>query len=133
MAIALEGNNPGGMNDGDWAKRQPGYAGPNGRYASFKTLSDGVNAMASLLLNSYIKKGCNTPHKIAHRWAPIADGNNSVRYASQLATRMGIGIDTPIAPSDARKLAIVQAGIENGKFATKWAAEQVRLAMKKPA
>jgi hypothetical protein len=26
-AVALDGNNPGGINDGQWASRQPGYAG----------------------------------------------------------------------------------------------------------
>lgn len=127
MTVALDGNNPGGMSDGAWARSQPGYAGPNGRYASFHTLTDGVHAMQALL-KSYIERGYNTPRKIANRWAPAGDGNDSDRYARNIAAGLGIGLDAIIAPADSLALTIVQAKIENGAFVKKWAAETQRVA-----
>lgn len=136
MAIALDGNNPGGMNDGTWAKKQPGYKGANGRYAAFHTLTDGVNAMAALL-RSYITRGYNTPRKIATRWAPAGDGNDSAAYATRLAKGMGFGtadkpdVDRVIPVADAGALAIVQARVENVAFPKRWNAELARVALSK--
>ena len=74
--VALTGNNPGGINDGSFARSQPGYTGANGRYAGFRTMADGENAQKALL-RSYISRGYDTPSMIASRWAPDADKNNS--------------------------------------------------------
>ena len=127
MTIALDGNNPGGMNDGAFAASQPGYAGANGRYARFHTLTYGVNAMEALL-TSYLKRGYNTPRKIANRWAPDADGNDSVSYARLIAAGLHIGVDQTIPLAMARALTLVQARIENGAFPARWAEEQRRVA-----
>jgi hypothetical protein len=122
MAVALDGNNPGGLNDGSFAAMQHGYLGANGRYAKFHTLADGLNAMR-VLLASYIRRGYNTPKKIANRWAPAADGNDSAAYAKRLAVGLNIAVDTPIPLEDAMALALVQARVENAAFPARWAKE----------
>ena len=122
MTVALDGNNPGGMDDGHWARCQHGYAGSNGRYARFDTLPDGVEAMRDLLA-SYLARGFNTPAKIASRWAPTGDGgNNSATYAAAIAK--GLGIKTSGLVHDAMQLTLAMAKIENAAFPARWAAEQ---------
>ena len=130
MTVALDGNNPGGENDGAWAKGTKGYAGPNGRYASWDTLTDGVNAMAELL-TSYIERGYNTPLDIANRWAPSKDGNNTAAYAALIAKGLHIGLQDKIPVADVMPLLLVQARIENAAFPAKWLAEQQRAKLAK--
>lgn len=114
-AVALDGNNPGGLNDGDFARRQPGYVGNNGRYAAFRTMADGIAAQRALLA-SYVQRGYNTPLKIARRWAPVGDGNNSDRYARQIAAQMGIGVNDRIGAAQLNAFQHAQAVAENGRY-----------------
>lgn len=116
MAVALEGNNPGGINNGSYAKSQPGYTGANGRYAAFDTLQHGFDAEVNLLQHSYLEKGINTPTEIAHKYAPAADGNSEAAYAQAIASGLGIGLNDTIAPSQAGQLALIQAKHENSTF-----------------
>lgn len=115
-AVALEGNNPGGLNDGEFARRQPGYTGANGRYASFRTMEDGLNAQRSLL-RSYVSRGINTPMQIAARWAPQGDGaNDPVAYANNIARAMGIGPNDTISTAQIEAFVQSQAHQENSNF-----------------
>lgn len=114
-AVALDGNNPGGINDGAFARSQPGYVGNNGRYAAFRTLQDGVNAQRALLA-SYVQRGYDTPAKIARRWAPAGDGNNPDRYARQIAAQMGIGVNDRIGSAQITNFAHAQARAENHRY-----------------
>lgn len=117
--VALSGNNPGGIIDGKFASTQPGYAGANGRYASFKTMQDGVNAQTALL-NSYVSRGFDTPAKIAARWAPKGDGNNDpTAYAAGIAKTMGIGVNDKIGPSQIGAFQRAQALQENASYGSK--------------
>lgn len=115
-AVALDGNNPGGINDGAFARSQPGYVGNNGRYAAFATMQDGINAQTALL-RSYVNRGYDTPIKIARRWAPDADGNNSAAYAAQIARRMGIGLNDRIGAGQLQAFQHAQAIAENANYA----------------
>lgn len=115
-ANALAGNNPGGINDGAFAKTQPGYSGANGRFASFNSLQDGINAQKALL-GSYVKRGINTPLAIASRWAPKGDGGNDpAAYARNIAQQMGIGVNDKITPADIDHFQHAQAMQENSMY-----------------
>ncbi len=127
-AVALQGNNPGGIIDGDFARSQPGYVGGNGRYAAFATMQHGIAAQASLLA-SYVRRGFDTPIKIAHRWAPSRDGNNPVAYASNIARQLGIGINDRIGPAQLAAFQHAQAIAENHNYARGGFARMSRNAM----
>jgi hypothetical protein len=116
-AVALAGNNPGGINDGAWAQRQPGYQGGNGRYARFRTMEDGIRAQEALL-RSYVARGFDTPWKIAQRWAPRGDGNDTSAYARNIARNLGIGVNDRIGASAINQFAMAQAQQENYQFRT---------------
>lgn len=116
MAVALAGNNPGGIIDGSWARSQPGYAGANGMYARFRTMMDGIRAQIALL-RSYIRRGFDTPLEIANRWAPGGvHGNNPRAYAQNIANQMGIGINDRITEANLMQFQHAQARAENVNY-----------------
>jgi len=119
-AIAPRGirnNNPLNIEDGPFAKSQPGYAGSDGRFARFQTPEQGA-AAADALLNTYQSKhGLNTVAGIVGRWAPASDGNNVSAYASDVATRLGIDPNAPIPPEMRPQLIAAMAQHENGQAA----------------
>lgn len=113
---ALAGNNPGGIQDGSFAKSQPGYTGANGRFAQFDTLEHGVAAQTALL-QSYVSRGFDTPAKIAARWAPAGDGNNNPTvYAANIARQMGIGVNDKIGAAQIGAFQQAQAKQENSMY-----------------
>jgi hypothetical protein len=116
--VALDGFNPGGINDGAFAKAQPGYAGSNGRYAAFKDIQSGEAAQATLL-RGYIRGGYDTPQKIADRWAPAADGNDPVKYAQSIARTLGIGVNDKLSPDDVERFQQAQGRAENVAYVPK--------------
>jgi hypothetical protein len=112
----LRNNNPGNIEDGAFAKSQPGYKGSDGRFAIFDSAEAGQGAQAALL-QSYGSRGINTISAAVNRWAPKSDGNDSTAYADYVAKRLGVSADTPIDltnPKNARALATVMAEFENG-------------------
>lgn len=116
--VALDGFNPGGINDGPFARSQPGYAGSNGRYAAFKDIASGEAAQATLL-RGYIRGGYDTPQKIADRWAPAADGNNPIVYAQTIAKTLGIGVNDKLSPDDVERFQQAQGRAENAAYVPK--------------
>lgn len=114
-SVALYGNNPGGINDGDFAKSQPGYVGANGRYAQFASMQQGEAAQKALI-TSYIARGYDTPAKIAQRYAPAADGNDPAAYAATIARTLGISVDTKLSPADVDRFQAAQGRAENGAY-----------------
>jgi len=112
----LRNNNPGNIEDGAFAKSQPGYKGSDGRFAIFDTAEAGQGAQAALL-QSYGSKGINTISAAVSRWAPKTDGNDPVAYAGYVAQKLGVSPDTQIDltnPKNARAVAKVMADYENG-------------------
>lgn len=128
MAVALQGNNPGGIINSPWAQRQPGYVGANGMYARFRTMADGVAAQIRLLRN-YISRGRNTPNLIAQSWAPAGvHGNNPTLYARNIASQLGIGINDRITESNLLAFQNAQATAENHNYTPNdraWAKQNV--------
>jgi hypothetical protein len=115
-ATALSGNNPGGIIDGSFARRQPGYTGSNGKFAGFRTPADGANAQKALL-RSYIQRGFDTPLKIASRWAPAGvDNNDPSAYAAGIARQLGIGVNDRVGLNDVDRFQPAQAMQENSMY-----------------
>lgn len=107
-------NNPLNIEAGSFTKSQPGFTGSDGRFAKFDTMESGVKA-ADNLLNSYEKRGLNTVNGIISRWAPASDGNNVNAYAVNVAKRLGVSPDAPLAPEQRQQLIAAMAQHENGK------------------
>lgn len=82
-------NNPGNIEDGRFARSQPGYVGSDGRFAKFATPADGFAAMETLLTKNYLSKGQNTIASIIAKYAPASE-NNVGAYASQVERATGI-------------------------------------------
>jgi hypothetical protein len=106
--------NPGNIEDGEFARSQPGYSGSDGRFAKFDNMESGYGAMESLLA-SYGRRGINTAAGVINRWAPKEDGNPVNQYSAF------VGEGDPNAPLDLsnadvrRKVAERMAQFENGK------------------
>lgn len=91
----LRNNNPGNIEDGEFAKSLPGYAGSDGRFAKFDSPEAGTQAQTRLLA-SYGARGFNTVAKIIGRWAPASDGNDVAAYSQFVANKVGVRPDQPL-------------------------------------
>lgn len=110
----IRNNNPLNIEAGGFTQGQPGFAGSDGRFAKFETPEQGT-AAASALLDSYGRKGLNTPAGIVGRWAPSADGNNVPAYAAAVAKQLGIGPNDAIPPEMRPQLIAAMGQHENGR------------------
>lgn len=111
----IRNNNPLNIEDGDFAKSQPGYTGSDGRFATFAAPEHGV-AAADTLLNTYqTKHGLNTVAGIVGRWAPASDHNDMKAYATHVASQLGIGPNDPVPPEMRPQLIAAMAQHENGR------------------
>jgi hypothetical protein len=114
-ARGVRNNNPGNIEDGPFARSQPGYKGSDGRFAVFDTPEQGQAATQNLL-RSYIKRGNNTPAAIVGRWAPAGEnGASTNNYAAYVARRLGIGPNDPIPPGRVAEVAQAMHEFENGQ------------------
>lgn len=65
-------------------------AGADRDFETFKSVPHAIRAYTKNL-QAYDKRGQNTVEKIISTWAPKGDGNNDpVRYANEVASRMGV-------------------------------------------
>jgi len=117
----IRNNNPGNIEDGDFAKRQPGYMGSDGRFAVFQTPNHGAQAMDNLL-QSYANSGLNTPASIVGKWAPRSDNQASFdNYVKFVSNQLGVGPNDQINMSDPNtraKLRSAMTAFEGGQPAT---------------
>lgn len=112
----IRNNNPGNIEDGGFARSQPGYVGNDGRFAQFDSPQAGHDAQVSLLGN-YAKQGIDTIGGVVSRWAPTSDGNDVAGYAKFVAGRIGIGPNDKVDlsdPSMRSRIATAMAEFENG-------------------
>lgn len=115
-ARGTRNNNPGNIEDGSFAKSLPGYKGSDGRFAIFETPEQGSNAQVALL-QSYGKRGFDTPMEIIGRWAPPSDGNDTTSYANFIAKELGVPVDEELNlsnPKVAQRVADAIAKFESG-------------------
>lgn len=110
-------NNFGNIEDGSFARSQPGYVGSDGRFARFETADHGLAAIDALLA-SYGKRGFNTPEAIINRWAPPTDNNPTRAYSAYVAEGLGVAPNATLDMSDPsvrRRVAERIAQFETGK------------------
>lgn len=100
---SVRNNNPGNIEDGDFARSLPGYQGSDGRFAIFADPNAGKQAQVALL-GSYGKRGLNTVGAIINRWAPPSDNNPTPAYAQYVAKRLGVDPNAPLDMNDPRVL-----------------------------
>lgn len=108
--------NPGNIENGSFARSQPGYVGSDGRFAQFDTMDHGIDAQSSLL-QGYGNKGLNTLNAIINRYAPSSDGNNTNAYASFVSKKMGVDPNQPLDMNDPnvrRNMVMAMGRFENG-------------------
>src|ERR1035437_3425574 len=85
-------NNPGDLKDTK--------TGMINTYSSPQEGQDALVADLNIKMNGQSRTGL-TPNSslsdFASKWAPDSDGNNSKKYASDLASQLGVSVDTPIS------------------------------------
>ena len=120
VAKALQ-TNPGALKDGPFARKQRGYTGASGGFATFATPQDGIAAQENLLRGSYINKGFNTIDKIINRYAPQGSENSAAsvsNYKKYVAQKAGVDINAPISaaqiPAVARAMREFETGNKSG-------------------
>lgn len=102
----MRNNNPGNLEDGAFARRQPGYAGSDGRFAMFEDSASGIRAQERLLTDHYFGRGINTVRGVIAKYAPASDGNDTTAYAAFIAKRADVSPTEPITdPATQRKVA----------------------------
>lgn len=113
----IRNNNPGNIEDGPFARSQPGYKGSDGRFAIFDSPGAGGRAAAALV-GSYIGRGVDTPVEIVNRWAPPGENSPESRanYAAHIARTLGIGVNDKVSPAMAAKVVQAQREFENGTW-----------------
>jgi len=110
---AARNNNPGNIRVSEWTKKQPGFTGEDGGFATFATPADGAAAMTALLGN-YLANGKNTIGAIISKWAPASDGNNVNAYVSAVSKATGIPAGKPLTPDDLPAVQQAMAQVEGG-------------------
>jgi hypothetical protein len=111
----LRNNNPGNIEDGDFARGLPGYQGSDGRFAVFDSMESGQAAKGALL-QSYGRRGFNTVEKVIGRWAPPSE-NDTGSYVQFVSQRLGVDPRQPLDLNDPGVVSSLQAAIserENG-------------------
>jgi len=98
MARGIRNNNPGNLNFMGQAGGTK-EAGPNGRFAVFKSPSAGISALAQQL-QLYGARGNNTLTGIVNKFAPKADGNDTSAYIASLAGSTGYKPDQHLNLND---------------------------------
>jgi hypothetical protein len=117
VAAALK-TNPGALKDGPFARKQPGYVGSSGGFATFDTPQAGIAAQENLLRGSYINKGFNTVDKIINRYAPQGPENSGAsvaNYKKYVAQKAGVDINAPISAAQIPAVAKAMREFETGQ------------------
>lgn len=135
---AQRNNNPGNIEDGEFARGLPGYKGSDGRFAVFETPEAGAAAQTKLL-QSYGNRGYNTVEKIVGRWSPQSDPTNQqgstgnyIRYVAQkLGVQPGDQLDLS-NPDIAARVATAMAEFESGNTSAAPAQRTAALATSGP-
>ncbi|CAI1771897.1 Uncharacterised protein [Serratia fonticola] len=112
----IRNNNPGNLNYAGQAGATK-EGGPNGRFAVFGSMTEGVAALYKQL-QLYFQRGTNTIESIVKKYAPASDGNNVMAYINQLVKATGKGAGEMLNSADMPTIFNLMKGIinhENGK------------------
>lgn len=104
--------NPGNIEDGSFARSQPGYVGSDGRFARFDTAENGIRAQENLLRRNYAGQPLR---RIIERYSPRSEnGEATDNYIAYVARRMGVEPDTTISEARIGQLAAAMREFETG-------------------
>ncbi|MGK0657632.1 MULTISPECIES: hypothetical protein [unclassified Methylococcus] len=111
----LRNNNPGNL---VYSPRNAweGQIGHDGRFCRFEQMSDGVRALAVVLLTYHGKHKLSTVRQIITRWAPPTE-NATAAYIRRVAAALDVGADDRIILFDRKTLTLLVWAIcthENG-------------------
>ena len=110
----MRNNNPGNLNFAGQAGATK-EGGPNGRFARFGSMDEGVAALARQL-QLYAGRGIDTVRGIIGKYAPPGE-NNTEAYVGSIMKRMGVGADQHL---DLKNLTVLRemiggiSTVENG-------------------
>lgn len=112
-------NNPGNIEDGPYAQKQPGYLGPdpnNPRFARFSSGEGGAAAQVNLLRNSPKYKNKSVAD-IIQTYSPLGDNSeSSVRnYIGYVASRLGLDPSKPVSSNQVAAMAGAMREFETGR------------------
>jgi hypothetical protein len=111
----IRNNNPGNLNYVGQAGATK-EAGPNGRFAVFRSAQEGLQELADQL-RRYGQRGINSVRSIISKFAPASE-NNTQAYINSVSGGLGVGADAALNLSDPRVLQSLMGAIikvENGK------------------
>lgn len=107
----IRNNNPGNLNFVGQAGATK-EEGPNGRFAVFSSMEEGIAALVKQL-QRYSARGIDTIRELVNTYAPGSDGNDTGAYMGALAKALGIGADDKLDLSNPQQLAALVKGITN--------------------
>jgi len=112
------------VEDGPFAKSEPGYCGNDGRFAKFETMEQGIQAHMHLLWKYARDHGINTLAGVVNRWAPPSGENrHNADYIDHLVKQVGIAYDAKIDLTNQalqRRVSLAMGEFENGKSCLSW-------------
>lgn len=97
--LNMRNNNPGNIRYTPWSKQHGAIGQDKKGFAIFPDKETGSRAEDDLLQN-YIARGRNTLKSIIEKYAPPQDKNDTVGYYSNLAKRVGVGVNEEIDPKN---------------------------------
>lgn len=109
-------NNPGNIEDGAFARKQPGYIGGDGRFARFASPEHGFGAMEKLL-GGYMRQGRTTLSSIISKWAPGHE-NNVGAYVGHVSKLTGLDPNQRLSAEHIPLIARAMAKHEGYSFKT---------------
>jgi len=107
----IRNNNPGNLNYAGQRGAEK-ENGPNGRFAVFPSMIDGIAALYRQL-KLYAGRGIDTISEIVKKYAPAADNNNVGAYISSLMKATGKGANEALNPEDTDTMVKLIRGIVN--------------------
>ena len=117
VARGIRNNNPGNIEYGTDQWDGMSATQDDDRFIKFESPEMGIRAMSKIMQTYKNKHGIDTVAGVINRWAPPSE-NDTSRYASYVASRMGIGVDDQVDLSDTAILSpLIQAMtfMENGE------------------
>lgn len=107
--IGFRNNNPGNLRTGEsWQ----GATGSAGGFVTFKDMSYGIRAAATVLVNNIASQGNNTIRELISKYAPPSE-NNTAAYIAAVAASTGINPDANIDLTGDNVVKLLQAIFEH--------------------
>lgn len=106
----IRNNNPGNLNFAGQAGATK-ETGPNGRFAVFGSMEEGIAALIKQL-QRYMSRGIDTIRELVNTYAPASE-NDTGAYMKALSQSLGIGLDDKLDLSNQQQLFALLRGIIN--------------------